>query len=80
MLKKIVITIISLLILNIGYVMAEIKDCNEYNKLSKEFLKCQKENLKSKTDKTTIGKGINKFKSSKTLSDLLKKNWENVFW
>ncbi len=74
MLKKIILTISYLLFLNISFVFAEIKDCNEYNKLSKEFLKCQRDNLKSKTDETTIGKGINKFKSSKTLSDLFKKN------
>ncbi len=74
MFKKIILTTNFLLFLIIGYAFAEIKDCNEFNKLSKEFLKCQKDNLKFKTDKTTIGKGINKFKSSKTLSDLFKKN------
>ena len=73
MINKIIIILLSIIALSTTTAFSEIKDCNKLKKLSKDYIKCQKDNLKSKSDETTIGKGINKFKSSKTLADLIKK-------
>ena len=59
-------------------------DCNQFEKLSPEYLECNAKKLKEKTDENiNIGKKkikesklikkIKKFKKSKTLSDLMEK-------
>ena len=58
----------------ISIVNAEEKDCSEFNKLSKEYIKCTKDNLKLKSDKSGLTSKIENFKSSKTLTEFFKKN------
>jgi hypothetical protein len=60
----------------ISLVNAEIKDCSEFDKLSKMYLKCTKDNLKYKSDKSGLTKKLDNFKSSKTLTEFFKKNKE----
>jgi hypothetical protein len=58
----------------ISIVNAEEKDCSEFNKLSKEYIKCTKDNLKLKSDKSGLTSKVENFKSSKTLTEFFKKN------
>ena len=58
----------------ISIVNAEEKDCSEFNKLSKEYIKCTKDNLKLKSDKSGLTSKIENFKASITLTDFFKKN------
>ena len=58
----------------ISFTKADIKDCSEFSKLSKEYLKCTKNNLKQKSDDTGLTNKLKNFKSSKTLSEFFKKN------
>ena len=60
-------------VFNIQVAFSEIQDCNKYEKLSKDYLKCQKDNLVLKTEDSGITDGVKNFKSSKTLSEFLKK-------
>ena len=53
---------------------AEEKDCSEFNKLSKEYIKCTKDNLKYKSDKSGLTSKVKNLKSSKTLTEFFKKN------
>ena len=53
---------------------AETKDCSEFNKLSKEYLKCTKDNLKYKSDESGLTNKVKNFKSSKTLKEVFSKN------
>tara|TARA_A100000164_G_scaffold351690_1_gene356664 strand:- start:4775 stop:5005 length:231 start_codon:yes stop_codon:yes gene_type:complete len=73
--KKFSVTSIFIIFL-ISIVNAEIKDCSEFNKLSKEYLKCTKDNLKHKSDKSGLTSKVEKFKASKTLNEFFKKNKE----
>ena len=73
--KKFSITSIFIIFL-ISIANAEIKDCSEFNKLSKEYLNYTKENLKHKSDKSGLTSKVEKFKSSKTLNEFFKKNKE----
>ena len=69
------ISIISILMLIlISVVNAEIKDCSEFDKLSKMYLKCTKDNLKYKSEKSGLTKKLENFKSSKTITEFLKKD------
>ena len=71
--KKIkIISILSFIL--ISFANAEIKDCSEFDKLSKMYLKCTKDNLKHKSDKSGLTKKLDNFKSSKTLTEFFKKN------
>ena len=72
--KKKFLFIILVLVFNIQVASSEIQDCNKYEKLSKDYLKCQKDNLVLKTEDSGITDGVKNFKSSKTLSEFLKKN------
>ncbi len=72
--KKSFLLSISILILNTSIVLSEIQDCNEFDKLSKEYLKCQKDNLLYKSEESGLTGNVKNFKSSKTLSEFLKKN------
>ena len=72
--KKIFLFIILVFVFNIQVAFSEIQDCNKYEKLSKDYLKCQKDNLVLKTEDSGITDGVKNFKSSKTLSEFLKKN------
>ena len=53
---------------------SEIQDCNKFDKLSKEYLKCQKDNLLYKSEESKLIQNVNNFKSSKTLTEFLKKS------
>ena len=44
--KKKILFIILVFDFNIQVAFSEIQDCNKYEKLSKDYLKCQKDNLK----------------------------------
>ncbi len=70
--KKFLFTII-VFVFNIQGASSEMQDCNKYEKLSKDYLKCQKDNLVLKTEDSVITDGVKNFKSSKTLSEFLKK-------
>ena len=72
--KKIFLFIITILLCNTSIALSEIQDCNEFDKLSKEYLKCQKDNLLYKSEESGLTDNVNNFKSSKTLSEFLKKN------
>tara|TARA_Y100001958_G_scaffold17338_1_gene10588 strand:+ start:291 stop:518 length:228 start_codon:yes stop_codon:yes gene_type:complete len=72
--KKIFLFIITILLFNTSITLSEIQDCNEFDKLSKEYLKCQKDNLLYKSEESGLTDNVNNFKSSKTLSEFLKKN------
>ena len=47
--KKKFLFIILVFVYNIKVAFSEIQDCNKYEKLSKDYLKCQKDNLVLKT-------------------------------
>ncbi len=72
--KKKFLFIILVFVFNIQGASSEMQDCNKYEKLSKDYLKCQKDNLVLKTEESVITDGVKNFKSSKTLSEFLKKN------
>jgi hypothetical protein len=55
-------------------VFAELQDCSQFKKLSKDYLKCTKDNLKFKSDEAGITKKVKDFKESKTLADFLSKD------
>ena len=72
---KSVITTIIFIILLIQNTLAEEKDCNQYDKLSKEYAKCNSLLLKDKTleIKENTTKKINKINDKFNKSDLKKK-------
>ena len=70
---KILINIILLIFIFINYANAQIQDCSEFKKLSKNYIKCAKDNLKYKSDQSGITEKVGSFKSSKTLTDFFKK-------
>ena len=72
MIKKIIITLTILFLCS--PIFADTEDCSKFSKLSKDFLKCQKDNLKKRSDDSGLTGTVSNFKSSKTLSDFLKKN------
>ena len=73
--KKTLITIILFLFSSIN-AFAELQDCSQIKKLSKEYLKCAKDNLKHKSDEAGITSKLKKFKESKSLKELLVKEKE----
>tara|TARA_A100000164_G_scaffold117212_1_gene103369 strand:+ start:350 stop:577 length:228 start_codon:yes stop_codon:yes gene_type:complete len=73
MINRILVVIIFVLITNTP-AFSEMEDCNIYKIMSKDYLKCQKDNLKHKSEEKGITEGVSNFKSSKTLSEFLKKN------
>ena len=72
--KSVITTIISIILL-IQNTLAEEKDCNQYDKLSKEYAKCNSFLLKNKTleIKDNTSKKINNIKDNFNKSDLKKK-------
>ena len=72
--KKKIFIITTFLIFNISTAFSDMKDCNKFDKISKEYLKCQKDNLLYKSEESGLTDNVNNFKSSKTLSEFLKKN------
>ena len=73
--KKFLTTIIIFLFSTIS-TFAEMQDCSQIKKLSKEYLKCTKDNLKYKSDEVGITKKLQKFKESKTLKEFFTKEDE----
>ena len=71
--KNFLIYFFSILLLNLN-ATAELQDCSQYKKLSKDYLKCTKDNLKFKSDEAGITKKTEDFKESKTLSEFLNKD------
>ena len=72
---KSIITTITFVILLSQNTFAEEKDCNQYDKLSKEYAKCNSFLLKNKTleIKDNTSKKINNIKDNLNKSDLKKK-------
>ena len=70
---KLLINTTLLIFIFINSVNAGIQDCSEFKKLSKEYLKCTKDNLKYKSDQSGITEKAESFKSSKSLTDFFKK-------
>ena len=70
---KILITILLFLFTSIN-AFAELQDCSQIEKLSREYLQCTKDNLKHKSDEKGITTKFENFKSSKTLTEFFKKN------
>ena len=68
--KKKFLFIILVFVFNIQVAFSEIQDCNKYEKLSKDYLKCQKDNLVLKTEDSGITDGVKNFKSSKKLEGI----------
>ena len=66
--KNFLIYFFSILLLNLN-ATAELQDCSQYKKLSKDYLKCTKDNLKFKSEDTTISEKVKDFSESKTLAD-----------
>ena len=73
--KKFLTTIIIFLFSTVS-TFAELQDCSQIKKISKEYLKCTKDNLKYKSDKIGITKKLKKFKESKTLKEFFTKKDE----
>ena len=70
---KLITTIITFTILIVHSSLAEEKNCNQYDKLSKEYAKCNSLLLKNKTlgikdkfNKSNLKKKLLKFKNSKS--------------
>ena len=57
-----------------SFAKADIKDCSKLSKISKEYLKCTKDNIKQKSDESGLTNKLENFKSSKTLTEFFKKN------
>ena len=72
--KKNFLLIVTMFIFSTTISHSEIQDCNQFDKLSKEYLKCQKDNLLYKSEESGLTENVANFKSSKTLSEFLKKN------
>ena len=72
--KKNFLLVVLILFFNTNIAFSEIQDCNKFDKLSKEYLKCQKDNLLYKSEESGLTENVSNFKSSKTLSEFLKKN------
>lgn len=60
------------------HVFAELQDCSQFKKLSKDYLKCTKDNLKFKSDEVGITKKAKDFQESKTLTDFLSKDKKKI--
>ena len=73
--KKILITVLLFLFTSINS-FAELQDCSQIKKLSKEYLQCTKDNLKHKSDEVGITSKLKKFKESKSLKEFLTKEKE----
>ena len=71
--KKNFLLVVLILFFNTNIAFSEIQDCNKFDKLSKEYLKCQKDNLLYKSKESGLTENMSNFKSSKTLSEFLKK-------
>ena len=73
-----------LIIINLKtLVLSNEVDCNQFDKLSAKYIECTAKKMKEKAsdeinkgkkklNKSGLGEKINKFKKSKTLSDLIK--------
>ena len=73
-----------LIIINLNTpVLSNEVDCNQFDKLSAKYIECTAKKMKEKAsdeinkgkkkfNKSGLGEKINKFKKSKTLSDLIK--------
>ena len=73
-----------LIIINLNtLVLSNEVDCNQFDKLSAKYIECTAKKMKEKAsdeinkgkkkfNKSGLGEKINKFKKSKTLSDLIK--------
>ena len=81
--KKLITTIITILLLSSANTIAEI-DCTQFDKLTAKYLECTAKNAKKKIIKKTelqkkkfnksdFKKKLVKFKNSKTLKDFVEK-------
>tara|TARA_B100001093_G_C26328837_1_gene800910 strand:- start:22 stop:351 length:330 start_codon:yes stop_codon:yes gene_type:complete len=53
---------------------AQQKDCSQFKRLSKDYLKCITENLKSKSDNVGVTEKVSDFKKSNSISEFLSKD------
>ena len=72
--KKTLLTVILSFFLMALVLAEENSDCNDFDKLSKKYAICVKKNMEEKIKTSKPAKKFNKFKESKTLFDLFKKN------
>ena len=72
--KKNFLLAVTILFISTTITHSENQDCNKFDKLSKEYLKCQKDNLLYKSEESKLIQNVNNFKSSKTLTEFLKKS------
>tara|TARA_B100000902_G_scaffold313563_1_gene304047 strand:+ start:44 stop:271 length:228 start_codon:yes stop_codon:yes gene_type:complete len=72
--KKNFLLAITILFISTTITHSEVQDCNKFDKLSKEYLKCHKDNLLYKSEESGLTQNVNNFKSSKTLTEFFKKN------
>ena len=68
--KYFLILFVLLSLNNFSY--SEEIDCKQFEKFSAKYIECNTKKLKKKIAKTDAKKKLNKFKNSKTLSDLIK--------
>tara|TARA_Y100000992_G_scaffold244653_1_gene175752 strand:- start:1112 stop:1363 length:252 start_codon:yes stop_codon:yes gene_type:complete len=77
------IFVLSFFILIISPISSQETNCDEFDKLSAKYLECTAKKMKNKAseeidkrkkkmNESALGEKINKFKKSKTLSDLIK--------
>ena len=71
---KFFLTTLIYLLVSVSFTKADIKDCSEFSKLSTEYIKCTKDNLKQKSNDSGLTNKVENFKSSKTLTEFFKKN------
>ncbi|MDA9663379.1 hypothetical protein N9T65_00700 [Candidatus Pelagibacter sp.] len=70
--KKIFYTIFLVLFLNIS-IADDNLDCSKFKKISKEYLSCKTDNVKSKSKEFTIIPDLKNLSEKKTLADIFKK-------
>ena len=70
--KTLLISVLAFIFFN-SNVYAELQDCNQFKKLSKDYLICTKDNLKIKSADMGITEKLDDFKNSKSMSEFLSK-------
>tara|TARA_B100001093_G_scaffold63994_1_gene53893 strand:+ start:875 stop:1207 length:333 start_codon:yes stop_codon:yes gene_type:complete len=71
---KIFFCIIFIVLFSSVNTYAQQKDCSKLKKLSKDYLKCSKDNFKSKSDSVGITEKVTNFKESSTISEFISKD------
>ena len=69
--KKKIVFIVTLFLFSLNFSLSNADECSKFDKLTKEYAKCNAELIKKKTNKT-IEKGKKKFNSFKLKDTLIK--------